>query len=193
MADSTTQPPPPAKRDGLPGATNSAIAGAGLLFLREDDLRSAQDILFFAIRDLTEVADQILDELGFGRAHHRCLHWIARRPNMKVGELLTILGITKQSLTRVLGPLIDKGYVLQVQGPQDRRQRLLSLTETGAALERKLFDTQRERFTIAFREAGGPGVEGFKRVARGLCGKQGRAYIDAMEESRLGRGKPPAV
>jgi DNA-binding MarR family transcriptional regulator len=160
--------------------------GAGLLFLREEEIRLAQDMIFFALRDLTAAPDSILAELGLGRAHHRTLHWIARKPGLKVGELLAILGITKQSLTRVLGPLIRQGFVAQVPGPVDRRQRLLTLTESGEALEHRLFDAQRERLLAAYREAGGPAVEGFRRVLRGLTLPQGREYLDAMEARAKG-------
>ena len=160
-----------------------------MLFLREEELRIAQDMLFFALRDLNDAADNLLAEFGFGRAHHRTLHWIARKPGLKVGELLSILGITKQSLTRVLGPLIRQGYVAQ-SPPGDRRQRLLTLTEKGAELERKLFESQRERLLVAYREAGGPAVEGFRRVLRGLTMQQGRDYIDSLEAHRA---KPPCI
>lgn len=180
MQDYPTQPFPANKREVHAGAPHPA-PGAGLLFLREEELRMAQDMIFFALRDLTASADVILGELDFGRAHHRCLHWIARRPGLKVGELLGILGITKQSLTRVLGPLIRGGYVAQVPGQQDRRQRLLTLTEKGQALERRLFEVQRERLVAAYREAGGPAVDGFKRVLRGLMRQQGRDYMDGLE------------
>ncbi len=180
MQDYPTQPFPSSKREAATGTAHAA-PGAGLLFLREDELRMAQDMMFFAIRDLNAAPDAILAELGFGRAHHRCLHWIARRPGLKVGELLAILGITKQSLTRVLGPLITGGYVAQIPGPQDRRQRLLTLTETGQGLERRLFEVQREQLVMAYREAGGPAVEGFKRVLRGLMRAQGREYMDVLE------------
>jgi DNA-binding MarR family transcriptional regulator len=181
MQDVLTQSPRTPKRDS---AAAHSQPGAGLLFLREEELRIAQDKIFFALRDLTASADEILAELGFGRAHHRTLHWIGRKPGLKVGELLAILGITKQSLTRVLGPLIRQGYVAQVQGQKDRRQRLLTLTEKGAALERRLFEAQRERLVAAYREAGGGAVEGFRRVLRGLTKEQGRKYIDALEANR---------
>jgi DNA-binding MarR family transcriptional regulator len=180
MQDYPTQSFPSPKREALPGSPHAA-PGTGLLFLREEELRAAQDMLFFALRDLTAAPDALLAELGFGRAHHRCLHWVARRPGLKVGELLSILGITKQSLTRVLGPLIDGGYVDQVPGQQDRRQRLLTLTDKGQTLERRLYEAQRERLISAYREAGGPAVEGFKRVLRGLMLTQGRDYIDGLE------------
>ncbi|MGC8469663.1 MAG: MarR family transcriptional regulator [Acetobacteraceae bacterium] len=83
-------------------------AGAGLLFLREEEIRLAQDLLFFAYRDFTGAADPILDELGLGRAHHRALHFIGRNPEISVSELLAILRITKQSLARVLGALVER-------------------------------------------------------------------------------------
>jgi DNA-binding MarR family transcriptional regulator len=164
------------------------LAGSGLLFLREEEFRIAQDKLFFALRDLNAAADAMLQELGFGRAHHRALHWIGRLPDLKVGELLMILGITKQSLARVLGPLVEQGYVAQNKGKVDRRQRLLSLTEPGVALERKLFECQRERLAAAYRDAGGPAVEGFRRVLRGMTTEQGRKWLDAIETARTQKG-----
>ncbi len=167
-----------------PEAGAHSATAAGLLFLREEEFRIAQDTMFFAMRDLTAAADAILAELDLGRAHHRCLHWIGRRPELKVGELLDILAITKQSLARVLGPLIREGFVAQAKGEKDRRQRLLTLTEKGATLERKLFEAQRERLATAYREAGGTAVEGFRRVLRGMTKEQGRKYIDEMEASR---------
>ncbi len=155
-------------------------AGAGLLFLREEELRQAQDMIFFANRDLVATADALLAEMGFGRAHHRALHFINRNPNLPVGDLLQILGITKQSLARVLGPLVQKGLVAQTQGKTDRRQRLLTLTPQGIALERRLFDLQRERLTAAFREAGGPAVDGFRRVLRGMMKNEARHYLERV-------------
>ncbi len=167
-------------------------AGANLLFLREEQMRLAQDMMFFAYRDFTGAADVILDELGLGRAHHRALHFIGRTPGMTVGDLLTILRITKQSLARVLTALVDQGYVAQSPGRNDRRQRLLSLTEAGEALERRLFERQRERLAVAYREAGGPAVEGFRRVMRGVMDPAARAYMEQAEgaarpNARLGR------
>ena len=98
-------------------------AGSALLFLREEQIRLAQDLLFFAYRDFTGAADRILDELGLGRAHHRAIHFIGRNPGMTVGDLLAILHITKQSLARVLNELVERGYVQQATGRSDRRQR----------------------------------------------------------------------
>lgn len=156
-------------------------AGSNLLFLREEEIRLAQDLLFFAYRDFTNAADVILEEMGFGRAHHRTLHYIGRNPGITVSDLLGILRITKQSLARVLGVLLEQGYVAQSQGRSDRRQRLLSLTSTGQALERRLFERQRERLLAAYREAGGTAVDGFKRVMRGIMDEQAREYLDQHE------------
>ena len=175
---STHSPIRPGPRPA-PAEAAANPAGAGLLFLREEQLRLAQDMVFLAYRDLTGAADVVLEELGLGRAHHRVLHFVGTRPELTVSELLSLLRITKQSLARVLGALIAQGYVVQARGAQDRRQRRLSLTESGRALERRMFEAQRERLVGAYREAGGPAVEGFRRVLRGLMEPQTRALLDA--------------
>ncbi len=164
-------------------------AGSNLLFLREDEIRLAQDLMFFAYRDFTSAADVILDELGLGRAHHRVLHFIGRNPAISVGDLLAVLRITKQSLARVLTALVQQEYVVQMPGHDDRRQRLLNLTARGKELERRLFERQRERLMAAYREAGAGAVEGFRRVMRGVMDAEARAYLDRSErpapEARL--------
>ena len=145
----------------------------------ETDLRMAQDLLFFAYRDFTNAADVALEELGLGRAHHRALHFIGRNPGITVSDLLGILRITKQSLARVLSDLMQRGYVAQSPGSTDRRQRLLSLTANGAALERRLFERQRQRLEPAYRAAGAAAVDGFGMVLRGIMDDAARAYIEA--------------
>jgi DNA-binding MarR family transcriptional regulator len=182
------------ERPGLRPATEippAAPVGAGrnLLFLREEELRLAQDLLFFGYRDFTAGADRILEELGMGRAHHRVLHYVGRRPGITVGELLAILAITKQSLGRVLTPLVEEGYVLQAPGRSDRRQRLLSLTPKGQALELRLFERQREHVMRAYREAGPVAVEGFRKVMRGLMGAEARTQLERLES---GDATPPS-
>jgi DNA-binding MarR family transcriptional regulator len=164
-----------------PQRPDSRAAGRNLLFLREEELRLAQDLLFFGYRDFTAGADAMLAELGMGRAHHRVLHFVGRRPGITVGELLGILGITKQSLGRVLTPLVEEDYVRAEPGRNDRRQRLLSLTPKGEALERRLFERQREWVMQAYREAGPVAVEGFRRVMRGLMGPEARAQLERLE------------
>ena len=156
-------------------------AGASLLFLREAQIRLAQDMLFLAWRDVSAAADPVLAEAGLGRAHYRALHFIGRMPGLPVADLLGVLRITKQSLARVLAALVESGYVAVSPGRADRRQRLLRLTEAGLALERRLFEAQRARLLAAYREAGGPAVEGFGRVLRALMGGAGRRTLAEIE------------
>lgn len=158
--------------------------GVNPLFLREEDLRQAMELLFFAYRDFTSEPDAILDEIGFGRAHHRAIYFIGRHPGMTVSELLAILRITKQSLSRVLGELVDRGYVEQKPGIRDRRQRLLALTAQGAELERQLSEKQRQRVARAYRTAGAEAVEGFRKVMLGLIDDADRARFAAPEPVR---------
>ncbi len=179
----------PRHRPGAPHPTPAAVsAGQDLLFLREEELRAAQDLMFFGYRDFTAGADAMLEEQGLGRAHHRVLHFVGRHPGMTVGDLLGILAITKQSLGRVLTPLVEQGLVQQATGRADRRQRLLTLTEAGLALERRLFERQRDTVMGAYREAGPQAVDGFRRVMRGLMGPQARAALDRAR--REGPGRP---
>ncbi|MEA2778279.1 MAG: hypothetical protein QOF90_3685 [Acetobacteraceae bacterium] len=144
----------------------------------EPEMRLAQDLLFFAYRDFTNVADEVLEELGLGRAHHRALHFIGRNPGITVSGLLAILRITKQSLARVLNALVDEGFVGQAPGFEDRRLRLLTLTEKGQMLEKRLFDAQRDRVAQAYREAGPQAVQGFRKVMRAITDQGARAYMD---------------
>jgi hypothetical protein len=144
----------------------------------EAEMRLAQDLLFFAYRDFTDVADRVLEELELGRAHHRALHFIGRNPGITVSGLLAILRITKQSLARVLNALVDQGYVAQAPGHEDRRLRLLTLTDSGRALERRLFDSQRARLAAAYVAAGPDAVAGFRSVMRALMDHGARDYID---------------
>src|SRR5258707_2922807 len=112
------------------------------------------ELLFFAYRDFVSDPDEVLAKFGFGRAHHRVLHFVNRNPGMKVAELLDILKITKQSLGRVLKQLIDEGYILQKEGANDRRQRLLFVTPKGEALALKLAGLQSGRIARALSELG---------------------------------------
>src|ERR1700750_735049 len=105
------------------------------LFLRDEDLRQAIELLFFAYRDFTARADAILAEQHMGRAHHRVVYFVGRHPGISVSELLDILGITKQSLSRVLSQLVRESFIVQKTGTADRRQRLLHLTDKGRTLE----------------------------------------------------------
>jgi DNA-binding MarR family transcriptional regulator len=143
-------------------------SGANLLFLREEELRQGIELLFYAYRDFTAEPDAMLASYGFGRAHHRVIYFVGRHPDMTVSELLGILKITKQSLSRVLSQLVRQGFVTQRAGDRDRRQRLLELTSKGIELERQLSENQRARVAKAYREAGAQAVEGFRKVMLGI-------------------------
>jgi len=163
---------------GMPGGTTQTPSRPEqLLFLTDEQLRQGIELLFFAYRDFTSDPDAVLSERGYGRAHHRAIHFIKRRPGITVAGLLDILGVTKQSLNRVLRQLIDDGLVVQTTGQTDRRQRHLNLTAAGDELERSLSAPQRERLRRAFSEAGPDAVAGFRKVLERMIDEGGRDAV----------------
>ncbi len=149
--------------------------GVNPLFLREDELRQGIELLFYAYRDFTGEPDAVLSQHDFGRAHHRAIYFIGRNRGMPIGNLLKILKITKQSLSRVLTQLIADGFVEQRAGTTDKRQRLLYLTQKGDDLERDLSALQCARLARAYREAGAEAVEGFRKVLLGIVDAENQA------------------
>ncbi|MCE2509740.1 MAG: MarR family transcriptional regulator [Alphaproteobacteria bacterium] len=152
-------------------------SGANPLFLREEELRQGMELLFYAYRDFTAEPDAILAKHKLGRAHHRVIYFVGRYPLISVSELLAILRITKQSLSRVLGELVREGFITQQPGQRDRRQRLLELTAKGAELEHKLSESQRQRVARAYRAAGAAAVEGYRKVLSGMVDDDRRAKL----------------
>jgi len=159
------------------------------LFLREEELRRGIQLMFFAYRDFTGEADSLLAEQNMGRAHPRAIYFLGRNPGITVSELLGILKITKQSLSRVLSALVETGHVLQKTGPEDRRQRLLYLTEAGTRLEAQLTAIQGRRFAKAYRDAGMSAVEGFQKVLEGLLDADTRRQVEVPGQDRASRGQ----
>jgi len=159
--------------------------------LREEPIWSIIELLFFAYRDFIGDPDDVLAKLGFGRAHHRVLHFVNRNPGMKVAELLDILKITKQSLARVLRQLIQEGYILQREGANDRRQRLLYVTPKGEALAMKLAGLQTKRITRALAELGPTGHETAGRFLTAMLNSEHREsvlrFIARAERGRRSR------
>src|SRR5579871_581294 len=135
------------------------------------------ELLFFAYRDFVSDPDEVLAKFGFGRAHHRVLHFVTRNPGMKVAELLDILKITKQSLGRVLKQLVDEGYVQQKEGANDRRQRLLYVTPKGEALAMQLAGLQTERITRALNELGPSAREAARRFLTAMIDAESREGV----------------
>src|SRR5215468_10404816 len=132
------------------------------------------ELLFFAYRDFVGDADEILAKFGFGRAHHRVLHFVNRNPGMKVADLLDILKITKQSLGRVLKQLVDQGYVVQKEGENDRRQRLLYVTPKGEQLAMKLAGLQTKRIARALADLGPGAHDAARRFLISIIDPDGR-------------------
>src|SRR5262245_277880 len=126
------------------------------------------ELLFFAYRDFVGDPDQELEAFGFGRAHHRVMHFVYRYPGLKVADLLDVLRITKQSLGRVLKQLLDEGYIVQKTGDNDRRQRLLYATAKGEALVAKLATLQTKRIDRALEEIGPAGADTVRRFLRAM-------------------------
>ncbi len=138
------------------------------------------ELLFFAYRDFVGDPDEVLAKLGFGRAHHRVLHFVNRNPGLKVADLLDVLRITKQSLGRVLKQLIDQGYIVQREGDNDRRQRLLHVTPAGEALAMQLAGLQTTRIAGVLAELGPGGHEAARRFLAGMIDGEHRERVLRM-------------
>ncbi|NSX55015.1 MarR family winged helix-turn-helix transcriptional regulator [Parasulfitobacter algicola] len=159
--------------------------GESLLFLTDEQLRKGIEAMFFAYRGFTADPDRILSEKSYGRAHHRAVHFIHRAPGTTVNNLLAILGVTKQSLNRVLRSLIEDGLVESRVGKKDKRERHLYLTETGEALERELSAAQRTRMRAAYRAAGPDAVQGFRQVLEAMMDSDMRKHYLAMKDKTV--------
>lgn len=146
------------------------------------------ELLFFAYRDFVGDPDDVLAKLGFGRAHHRVLHFVNRNPGMKVADLLDILRITKQSLGRVLKQLVDEGYVIQKEGERDRRQRLLYVTDKGEALAMKLARLQTARITRALGDIGPDAHEAARKFLAAIIDADNRqAALNFISRANVAR------
>jgi DNA-binding MarR family transcriptional regulator len=168
-----------------PASSAAPAAAAG------DPIWDIIELLFFAYRDFVGDPDEVLSKLGFGRAHHRVLHFVNRNPGMKVADLLDILNITKQSLGRVLKQMVDQGFVLQKEGAQDRRQRLLYVTPKGETLALKLAGLQTARITRAFGELGPGAHEAARRFLTAMIdtdNREGVLRLIARADRAKGRG-----
>lgn len=150
----------PDSADGAQAPSSGASPGG----LRWDII----ELLFFAYRDFVGDADEVLEAFGFGRAHHRVIHFVHRYPGLKVADLLDVLRITKQSLGRVLKQLLDEGYIVQKAGDNDRRQRLLFATAKGEALVAKLAGLQTDRINRALRDIEPAGKDAVRQFLRGM-------------------------
>ncbi len=157
--------------------------GEALLFLTDEQLKKGIEAMFFAYRGFTADPDRILENYAYGRAHHRALHFIHRSPGTTVNNLLSILGVTKQSLNRVLRTLIEDGLVESRVGRRDKRERHLHLTPKGVALEKDLSEAQRNRMRAAFRSAGPEAVSGFRQVLEAMMDAEMRRQYNSLKDA----------
>jgi len=165
------------------GRSPTPGSGESLLFLTDEQLRQGIEAMFFAYRGFTADPDRILADLAYGRAHHRAIHFINRAPGTTVNNLLNILGVTKQSLNRVLRTLISDGLVQSRVGHKDKRERHLFLTDAGRALETQLSDAQRARMRAAYRAAGPDAVAGFRKVLEAMMDPEMQTSYTRLKES----------
>lgn len=156
--------------------------GQNLLFLTDEQVRKGIEAMFFAYRGFTADPDRILSTKAYGRAHHRAMHFIHRSPRTTVNNLINILGVTKQSLNRVLRTLIADGLVSSTVGHIDKRERHLHLTDVGADLERELSNAQRDRMRSAYRRAGPEAVAGFREVLEAMMDEDMRHHYVAIKD-----------
>lgn len=154
----------------------------GLLFLTDDQLRKGIEAMFFAYRGFTADPDRILENYAYGRAHHRAIHFINRSPGTTVNNLLDILGVTKQSLNRVLRALVADDLVESRVGTEDKRERHLFLTPKGQELEQELSEAQRRRMRAAFRAAGPDAVQGFRSVLEQMMDPAQRRLFEQLTD-----------
>ena len=162
--------------------------------VHEPALLDLVELLFFAYRDFTREPDEILEKFGFGRAHHRVLHFVNRHPGMRVADLLDILKITKQSLGRVLKQLVDEGFVVQQAGKTDRRERLLYPTARGRELAEQLVAPQIKRVARAVEASGGEARACIDKFLRQMIREADREHVSQLLETgeapRSGSAKP---
>lgn len=158
----------------------ASAPSAPALFLREPELRRGLELLYFGYSHLTRSIDRGLAMEGLGRAHHRALYFIARKPDLTVSDLLSLLAITKQSLGRVLTELTERGLVEMRPGERDRRQRLLRLSPAGVAMESELFEAAREKMSAAYSRAGQAAVAGYWAVLEGLIPEEDRPQVAGL-------------
>ena len=166
--------------------TNSNnISGESLLYLTDKQLRQGIEAMFFAYRGFAADPDRILEEYGYGRAHHRAIHFINCSPGTTVNNLLNILGVTKQSLNRVLRTLVEDTLVEVKIGTRDKRERNLFLTDQGHELQERLSLAQNKRMRQAFKNAGPSAVSGFKTVLEAMMDPElNKIYLNLREAGK---------
>ncbi len=173
------------RRNAAQSALSSSSSPAVSPETVQMDLVACVELFYFAYRDFTCDPDTILEQYGFGRAHHRVLHFVHRNPGLNVAELLDILKITKQSLARVLKQLVGEGFIIQRAGNEDRRERRLYVSAKGSRLTDKLTQIQVKRLETALSKAG-PGADALTRqFLFGMIAEKDRAHVEALIKQNI--------
>ena len=147
------------------------------LFLNEKEIRKIIELMFFSYRDFTSGPDKILEKIKFGRAHHRVIYFVGKRDNLTIKELLSILQITKQSLSRVLNQLVNEKYILLSIG-DDKRTKKLILSKKGQELEKKLSDIQISNIFNVIKKFDEVDINGFKKILYKMIKKNNQKIFD---------------
>ncbi|QNT78841.1 MarR family winged helix-turn-helix transcriptional regulator [Entomobacter blattae] len=153
-----------------------------LLYLKEEQLRKAQTVIFFVGRDLWQLGRAVLEEHNLGQAHYRALQMLAHYPGLTVGGLLELLNITKQSLGRVMKDLLEKGFIQIHPSCEDKRKKHLFLTDSGQKIEEDVFNALKARLYLAFKEAGSEAIEGFRKVMFCLMNHDTRYFLESFKK-----------
>lgn len=149
------------------------------LFLNEKEIRKIIELMFFSYRDFTSGPDKILEKLNFGRAHHRVIYFVGKKNNLTIKELLSILKITKQSLSRVLNQLVKEKYIILSTG-EDKRTKKLSLSKKGQDLEKKLSDIQIAKIYNVIKKFEEIDINGFKKVLFEMIDRDNQKKFDEI-------------
>ncbi len=149
------------------------------LFLNEKEIRKIIELMFFSYRDFTSGPDKLLEKINFGRAHHRVIYFVGKRENLTIKELLSILQITKQSLSRVLNQLVREKYVILTSG-EDKRTKKLSLSKKGQDLEKKLSEIQIIKIYNVIKEFDELDINGFKKVLFRMIDKKNQKKFNEI-------------
>ncbi len=149
------------------------------IFLNEKEIRKIIELMFFAYRDFTSGPDKILEKIKFGRAHHRVIYFVGKKNNLTIKELLSILQITKQSLSRVLNQLVEEKYINLTMGV-DKRTKKLSLSKKGYELEKKLSDIQIKKIYTILKLFDETDINGFKKVMYSMIESKNQKKFDEI-------------
>ena len=151
------------------------------LFLSEKEIRKIIELIFFSYREFTLGPDEILNKINYGRAHHRVIYFVGKQKNITIKDLLGILKITKQSLSRVLNQLVKEKYILVSIG-EDKRTKKLCLTQKGLALEEKLSKIQIDKIKSIINDAKEADINGFKKILYSMIDEKSKKIFNKLNE-----------